>query len=380
MAASLVFAPASAQLNNSAFYRNIVIKPQYAGDVRLTLDALGFSKNNEYFNRMADGYTMFGYQFNPRLSYNPTENIRVEGGVFLQNDFGRDGKFTAMPTFTIKYAEDNYQLIFGTLQGSLNHRYIETLYDFERVMNNRLENGIQYIYTGPKFWLDGWIDWQRMIYKGDPYQEEIAGGISAEWRAWQSADSSLTFAVPLQFTAQHHGGQIDATELPLLTVFNGATGFTLEKKFAKGSKVKSIYTRNYAVGFLDYSNEKIFPFENGNGLYLNAGINTKWQEVMLSYWHGHDYIALLGGQWYQAYSRSYNDTGYTEPARQVVILRLMHDIKLWEGLILTLRLEPHYDLNNPGFEFSNSFHLNFNTDIFLKKVPTPQTEGLPFDN
>ena len=268
------------QLNNTAFYRSTPFYANQQGDVRLVLDGLGFTKNNEYFNRFADGYTLFGYQFNPRLAYCLSNTVRLDGGIFIRKDFGAPGIYQAQPTFTIRYQKERSQLVFGTLQGSLNHRYIEPLYDFERVLNQRVENGVQYLYKSPRLWLDSWINWQRMIYKGSPYQEQIAGGVSAEYQAWQSTDSSTRVVLPLQFTAQHHGGQIDATQLSLLTVFNVAGGFSYERHF-KSPWLKKIYTANYLTGFHDHSNTYQLHFKNGYGLYVNAGIQTRYQDVMI---------------------------------------------------------------------------------------------------
>ena len=358
---------ARAQLDNSAFYRPLPVGEGRAHEVRLNLDVLGFSKNNEYFNKIADGYTLFGYHFNPRLSYYPTDSVRVDGGIFLRKDFGTPGLFTVEPTLTVKVQRPHGQFLFGTLQGTASHRYIEPLYDFERVILNRIENGIQYIGTYDKFWFDAWIDWQRSIYRRSPYQEEIAGGISSETRLFQSSDSLWRLSLPLQFTGQHIGGQIDTDPKPLTTVFNGAAGLKLEKRFR--SKVfQRAFTENHLVGFLDYSFENQLPFERGRGIYLNAGLDTKYQTLLISYWRGSDYVALLGGRLYQSASTTVHNPDYVEPDRELLIIRFLHDIRIYRDLTVTLRFEPHFDLNTGYFEFSNSLYVNFTSDLFLTRT------------
>ena len=68
---------------------------------------LGFSKNNEYFNDIADGYTLFGYHLNPKLVYFPAEFIRIEAGALLWKDFGTNNYNQVRPTFTIKLQKPN---------------------------------------------------------------------------------------------------------------------------------------------------------------------------------------------------------------------------------------------------------------------------------
>jgi len=88
---------------------------------------------------------------------------------------------------------------------------------------------------------------------------------------------------------------------------------------------------------------------------------------MLSYWHGNSYITELGGDLYQSASTTVTTPDYLQQERRLLILRLMKDIELLQGLSLTLRLEPVLDLDKPKFEFSNALYLKFDTDFFLGK-------------
>lgn len=358
--------PAQAQFNNQVLEKKLKVDPEYNQDVRLGVDVLAFSKNNEYFNDIADGYTLFGYHLNPKLVYFPATFIRMEAGVFLWKDFGTTNYNRIQPTFTIKLQKENYQFLFGNLQGTVNHRYIEPLYDFEKALNDPLENGVQFIWHRDKLWLDAWLDWQKMIYRADPFREEINGGLSMDQRLLEN-ENGWRLSLPVQFTAQHKGGQIDRSPLPLVTVFNGATGFKLEKKL-KNKFWKALRTENYYLVFKDFSNTKLLPFTSGSGIYLNAGVDTRVQNVILSYWKGKGFITEQGGRLFQSASSTVKKPDYLEKNRELLILRFSHDIKLVEDLTLTLRFEPLYDFNNPQLEFSNSIYLHFNTDFFLAKA------------
>ncbi|WP_255478568.1 hypothetical protein [Rufibacter sp. XAAS-G3-1] len=376
-AAILAGQTALAQLNNKALEFRRPVKPDQAGELQLGLNVLGFQKNNEYFNDIAEGYTLFGYHLNPRLIYFPSANVRIDAGVQVQKDFGSRRYSLLQPTFTIRYEENGMALLFGTLEGHLNHGYIEPLYDFERVITNRLENGIQFLLNKPGAKLDVWIDWQRYLRRMDPFQEEVAGGASAELTLYRTPvsldfpentpETGTYIGLPLQFTAQHRGGQIDVADLPLVTLTNVAAGLVIRKSYDK-KVLKALHFQPYVVGWKDFSNTKVQPFKQGGGLYLNAGVDTKYQNVLLSYWRGNGYYSELGGKLFPSVSSNFKSADYTQKNRQLLIVRFLHDLELTQGLTLTLRLEPYIDLDDPQLEFSNSLYLNFNSDFFLARL------------
>lgn len=363
--------PAYAQLNNTALERRIEVKPENANEIRFGIYLLGFSKNNEYFNRIADGYTLFGYHIIPKLTYNYGGILQLEAGALIWKDFGSSGYQSIAPVFTAKVQKENWALVFGTLEGNLNHGYIEPLYDFEKVINDRLENGMQFLYSTKRVKLDAWIDWSKMIYDFDPDQEEINGGASTAFALYRKGGrlgegDTTRITLPVQFTAQHRGGQIDVSDLPLVTVVNAAVGLEIERELPF-HMVTRVYTKNYLLGFKDFSNRYRQAYQEGYGIYLNVGVDTKYQDVMLSYWQGDSYITDLGGKLYQSASTTVNSPDYLQEERRLLILRLMKDIELLPSLNFTLRLEPVLDLDNPKLEFSNAFYLTFDTDFFLAK-------------
>ncbi|KAA9333840.1 hypothetical protein F0P94_10620 [Adhaeribacter soli] len=340
---------------------------------------LGFFKDNEYFNKIADGYTLFGYQLQPSLKYYASEKIKLEAGVLLLKDFGNRKYRLIQPTFTAIYSTGKHTFLFGTLHGNLNFGYIEPLWDFERQLTTPIQNGIQYKYDGNRFDFQTWVDWQVMQYAYDPKQEEIAGGFTGNLKGFFFKRTQLSF--PLQFTAKHKGGQIDVNDHPLTTLFNGATGFEITSHLSnwndslqQESFLRNIYTKNYFVGYKDHSFTHQFPFQGGSGIYLNAGADTRWANFMLSYWKGNGYISEFGGRLYQSVSTTVKNPGYIEKHRQLLILRIMKDWPIlnadkteYSGLTFTGRLEPFYDFRTGSVEFAAGLYLNFNTDFFLGK-------------
>ncbi|TYZ09638.1 hypothetical protein FY528_10380 [Hymenobacter lutimineralis] len=363
--ASLFFLslPAAAQLDNRAFQYRLPLGAAYERQVRLDVQGFLLNKDNEYFNKIDPGLTYFGAQLAPRFVYFPTANLRLEAGIFLWKDYGTPRFKQVRPLFTLKYRQGPHTLLFGNLEGHLHHGYIEPLFDFERVITNRLEEGLQYQLQTPRSSVDAWVNWQRQQYRFSNFQEEVAGGLSTEHRVAGDSAGWLV-KLPFQFTATHRGGQIDTIDKPLQTLFNVASGLRVRRALASDF-VSAVHFDGYLTYFNDYSFTEELPFRDGTGLYLNAGVDTRLNNVQLAYWHGRGYVSPLGGRLYQSVSSSPVDVSYTERERQLLILRFLKDYQLPGHLTLTTRFEPLYDLNNGLFDFSFALYLNFNQSFLL---------------
>lgn len=353
---------ALAQLNNESFYLRYPLQPADSGKLSLHTYAMAFSRNNEYFGRFADGYTLFGYEAMPWLSYQPDSRVRIWAGLYARDDFGNQYYSTVQPVFRIQARLDSLQLIFGTLQGSLDHQLIEPLYDFERVMHDRLEEGMQVLWEKERLWLDVWVDWERMIYNGSPFQEVVSGGFSA--RADLVEKEKTKLVLPLQMVAIHEGGQIDEDPRPLITRVNLAGGQELHREVGAGF-LHRYSLQTYVVGFFDASNELRQPYKQGWGFYLNAAAYTKLGGFMLSYWQGHDYVPIKGAPLFSSYSLTYDNPGAMSPDRRWLMLRLLNEIPLGRHLTLSLRAEPFYDFGEKRFDFSHGTFLNYRSDFLL---------------
>ncbi len=336
-----------------------------AGQLRLSLYAFTFFKDNEYFNKISDGYTLFGTQLNPQLVYYPSPGLRLEAGVFIWKDFGNPALQQVRPTYRGTWTRGANQFIFGNIRPSLNHGYIEPLFDFERVMLKPLEEGLQYRHLSERIFLDVWVDWLRQQYKFSNYQEQIAGGVSSSFRLTKPG-SRVQVAIPFQFTAQHHGGQIDTLRRPIQTLFNYATGVGARIPF--GTRGQALRLNAYALAFDDHSFTYRLPYTAGAGLYLNGTLETRYVDVMLSYWQGHHFYAPLGGTYYQSLSSSVTDPNSLDPNRHLLLLRLLRDFRISDAAAVTVRVEPVYDFNQRLLDFSFGIYLNFRQDWVLGNI------------
>ena len=384
--------PAQAQVDNQAFTsqepgrsRDSLAAPTgraharaseaRAGELRLGLQAFTFFKDNEYFNKIVDGYTLFGTQLHPQLVYYPAPNVRLEAGVFLWKDFGNPVWQQVRPTYRATWTVRNHRFILGNLRAALHHGYVEPLFDFERAMLHPLEEGLQYRFLGPRLSVDVWVDWRRQQYRYSNYQEEIAGGLSSCYR-FGPAGSPWQVSVPFQFTGQHHGGQLDTLNTPLQTLFNEALGLEARRAMG-GPTVRAIRFNGYVMGFQDHSFTFQLPYRYGRALYLNAALETRYADLMLSYWQGDRFYAPLGGTYYQSLSSSVTDPHFVDPARRLLLVRLLRDFRVADAAALSVRVEPVYDFNAQLLDFSFGVYLNFRQEWLVGHLSAAQRVGGP---
>lgn len=383
---------ALAQLpDNRAFLTPLAADSSQARQFRFRAETFFFNKDNEYFWRIADGYTLFGVAARPQLTWQPTSRIKLAGGVFFRQDFGNSRVQQIRPAITLVVQGDSWRFLFGSLDGHLHHALAEPLYDFERVMLRRPEEGIQLTGDAGRLRYDVWLNWERMQYPHDSVQERITGGFSGLIDvvgghrrhpipgAALGADDPApgrTFGlrIPVQFTGKHIGGQIDTIDKPLQTYFNGATGLRGVWRFDSAQFVRGIRLEALGSGFLDYSFTRRLPFKNGHGLLLSGGIQTQLGSLWASYWRGDGFIADAGGALYQSLGRTVASPGHVERHRELVIVRLENTFHLWEKGYLVSRAEPYYDLLNRRFEFNLGLYLTGLFDERLWTSTHPETK------
>ncbi|WP_432709478.1 hypothetical protein [Pedobacter sp.] len=363
---SLLLTVSFGQFNPTAIENHIRPDSAATGQLQLNFYNFNYVRNYEYTNEFHDGYTLYGTQLQPQLVYQAHPNLAITAGAFIRKDFGDNGIYDAKPLFSLIYSKKDLTLIFGSLQGGINHDYIEPLYNFEQQITNPIEYGTQLLVEKEKFKLDAWIAWQKMIYKGDATKEEIVGGLTTETTL--SDQNGLKLSIPAQFMVYHEGGQIDVLkEIPITTLFNGATGFKLRKVI--DTKIKSVYTDNYLAVYKDFSSDKRRAYQGGFGIWLNAGMETTFGSFVASYWKGNRFISIKGMPLYESVSNTLNHQGYTQQKRNIVSLRYAYQKELIPNLYLDVRLEPHIDLDQSAkqLQFNHSFFLIYKQNFTLFK-------------
>lgn len=348
------------QLNNTVFSDSIALDSTKNNQLNFQVKGLSFIKNNEYFSPIISGATHFGQQIHPKLNYQLNNKTVFQLGVFIQKNFGVNVNYQFTPTYSVKYQNKGLSLIFGNLEGNLQHQFIEPIYNFEHVFNRVIEEGIQLKYNHQKFKSDIWINWRKkenLITLTE--QEQIEGGAVLAY--FLVNKNKISFSILSQSSIFHKGGQFYNGSAPVFTSVNQSIGFKFKYNLPDNYFINQISTENHFVYFT--SGLDSLPFNQGNGIYLNTQVSTKYGNFMLSYWEGNNYINLLGGDLYSSVSKISN---YTETNRQLLFLRWMKDVKLSEQLTFTARIEPYYDFKNKLLEHNIGLYLNYNLNFKVK--------------
>jgi hypothetical protein len=143
-------------------------------------------------------------------------------------------------------------------------------------------------------------------------------------------------------------------------VYYAAVGITFEWEsagFVRGWGLKS-----YVVGYNTSSDE--LPYKEGTGIFINPYITTKiGLTLMGSYWKADQFLTVQGGDLYPSIHPHYPTR--IDEERDFLMLRLLYDLKITDGLILTARAEPFYDTYAEAIEYSFGVYLNFTDRFFL---------------
>lgn len=352
-----------AQTNNIGLEHRLSPDTAHLKELWLDFHNLNYLRNYEYFNKTADGFTLFGSQLKPSINYFSHKNLLISAGLFIRKDFGDPGLHDVQPLYSVKYVNNGFSLICGTLEGNIHHRILDPLFDFDRIITNPIEYGSQFIFDKKHFYLDTWIDWEKMIYKPSPIQEKILGGLSSSFKMINK--DRLLIEIPLQAIITHQGGQIDSPDHILKTFINSTIGIKVQ--YLTNRFIRRLETEDYILSYKDNSQQKTEPYIQGNGLFLNAGIHSKYMGLVVSYWEGNGYQALKGAPIYQSVSQHINYTGLTEDNRKLLFFRFISQYQLLDNLYLDVRFEPLIDLKDPHFDFSNSLFLVYKDHFRLRK-------------
>ena len=351
-----------AQVDYDFFEERLEFYKSDSNKLRFNFYNLNFMKNNEYYNKISEGYTLYGNQVHPQLIYQASPNITLAGGVFLLKEYGFDGYSQVLPTFTLKIKKGPLTMLYGNIEGAASHRLVEPLYEFERVFLERMEYGSQILLETKKFWFDGWMNWEKGIHFYADHQEELTLGTSTVTTLF-GAENAFKVTIPVQAYIAHKGGQIDTVPDPVFTHINMAVGLTIVwSASSKKALIQKVEGQNYFVYNKDWSFSKKWPFLEGKGIFLNYILKFKnGFAISGQYWNGYKFLSPHGGALYQ--SESFTNDIYIENNRKLLLMKLIHEHSLFSDIYLSTRFEPYYDLENSLLEYGYSAHVIFKRDI-----------------
>ena len=281
----------SAQEISRIFIADEPIDSMAKGKVLVAVDNLNFFKNNEYKSDYVEGYTLTGAWVRPKLLYYPDSKLRLElGGEVLA--YNGSDEYKLYPWFSALYIPiKNLFFRMGNLNQDQNHGLSEPMMDSEHFLTDKPEAGIQAKYENHNLKADLWIDWQKMIFKGDPFKEQFVFGVLSELTLFKT--ETLELSLPLAFNGMHQGGEIDSAQGLATTCLTISEGFKLQKRLG-GSLLKSCFLESTILQSAYPEDYTALPGNYGTAFHLRAGISSKYGNIATGYWQGSNFYTPLG--------------------------------------------------------------------------------------
>lgn len=364
-----------AEIDNQTLYNRHRPDSTRVKGLYLTFENFNFFRNYEFGNNLQDGYTLFGTQIKPQLLYYPSKELVVYGGILAHKDYGKSDFSKILPLFSITYQKERSILIAGNLEGVLEHRFLEPLFDVEHRITNPIQYGIQYLFNRTYITTDSWITWEKFAEKYTNKKEQISGGLTANIKL--ITRPNFTFLMPFQFLAFHQGGQIDTLNTNIKTYFNTSIGLKSIINFNNSTLKNLELSANY-LHFNDHSNTHELPFHNGNAIYCSGMFNVEFGTIGISYFSSQNFYSPKGMPIFQSLSSKIFMDGQTvngktypwfyQKNRNLVLVRYAYQKEFAKDFYFDIRVEPFWDLNNNAkFEFYHSLFITYKTDLQLMR-------------
>ena len=285
----------------------------------IELEALAFFKDNEFDGNVQRGYSLPGVRLQPRLTYTPIDEIKLELGLHATIYSGAN-KYPCYVFHDIaKWKGDQYQsgahllpffratarfksitLAVGDIYGGATHGFVEPMYNPELILTDDPEMGFQMIVDTKRWHSDLWMNWQSYIFKESSHQEAFTVGWTQNINVWKRTKEDRTHSldIPIQLVIQHRGGEQDNTKMGVQTIANGALGMGYEYKAPGNRIVTGVQAEVMALYCLQQSGN-LWPFKNGPALWVKASVDfIRDLRVTAGFFSAKDFCSLYGSQYF----------------------------------------------------------------------------------
>lgn len=285
----------------------------------IELEALAFFKDNEFDGNVQRGYSLPGVRLQPRLTYTPIDEIKLELGLHAtiysgankypcyvfhdiatwKGDQYQSGAHL-LPFFRATARFRNITLAVGHIYGGTTHGFIEPMYNPELILTDDPEMGFQMIVDTKRWHSDLWMNWQSYIFQESTHQEAFTVGWTQSVNVWKRKrdNKEHSLHIPIQLVVQHRGGEQDNTHLGVQTIANGALGLAYEYRAPLNRVVTGIQAEATALYCLQQSGS-LWPFKNGPALWVKASVDfIRDLRVTAGFFSAKDFCSLYGSQYF----------------------------------------------------------------------------------
>ena len=285
----------------------------------IELEALAFFKDNEFDGNVQRGYSLPGVRLQPRLTYTPIDEIKLELGLHAtiysgankypcyvfhdiatwKGDQYQSGAHL-LPFFRATARFKSITLAVGDIYGGATHGFVEPMYNPELILTDDPEMGFQMIVDTKRWHSDLWMNWQSYIFKESSHQEAFTVGWTQNINVWKRTKEDRTHSldIPIQLLIQHRGGEQDNTKMGVQTIANGALGMGYEYKAPGNRIVTGVQAEVMALYCLQQSGN-LWPFKNGPALWVKASVDfIRDLRVTAGFFSAKDFCSLYGSQYF----------------------------------------------------------------------------------
>jgi hypothetical protein len=347
--------PVAAQYDQSFFAGDAHLRESDSNQLFLEFRSTSFLRNNEYENPVYKGYTLIGFNAEPRISWQAGNETRVSAGWFFMRYDGHERNGYGRPVFRVQQKlRPGLEVVFGSLERAGGHLLPHPVYSLERNLNQLPEEGLQILYRNRLLQMESWIVWEQFLLWGENKQEKLSGGLSALIHL-TNPDDPWYVRIPGYLIASHRGGQIDVSSSPVQTLLNTGTGAALGKRFGNS------FVREAGVEFLfhqfsDASPQKQLATEKGFSIYPACVLNGSFWRFETGYWSGHSFYAPKGDPLFS--SIAFTD-GRLWKKRNMSVTQVQLNRATKYGVQMGLQVEFTYDTEFGEPDYSYSFYLRF---------------------
>lgn len=351
--------------------------------LKVELESISFFRNNEFESRQADGYSLPGFWVQPKLTYMPLRQIKLELGLqalvfngakrypnYVYHDISiwKGNQYTkgahVLPWFRAQADFRHLSIVLGSIYGGQNHGLIEPLFNPETNLSQDPEMGLQLLWDRPHLHADIWLNWQSYIFREDTHQEAFTVGTN--WRVlFNSPESHLHWFLPVQLVAQHRGGEQNIEHHRVETIWNGSVGVGTQWNVNK--RVLKTLTAE-ANGMLAYQQTgKLWPFKSGAAGHTAVRLGL-WHflETGVSYFIApRHFVSLYGNHFYSTLSKEGADFGRLHTAAAHV--RFHHTFARGYTLGADAEAYQTWQAKESAFNFSFGIYLRVNPSFLIKR-------------
>lgn len=284
------------------------------------LEALAFFKDNEFDGNVQAGYSLPGVRLQPRLTYMPIRQIKLELGLHAtiysgankypcyvfhdiatwKGDQYQSGAHL-LPFFRATASFRHITLAVGNIYGGMTHGLSEVMYNPELVLTDDPEMGFQMIVDTRRWHSDLWLNWQSYIFKESSHQEAFTVGWTQDinvWRYRREEGGIHSLSIPVQLILQHRGGEQDNTKLGVQTIANGALGLAYRYSAPQHKVVTGISAEALALGCFQQSGS-LWPFKGGPAMWVRASVDFIHDlRVTAGLFTARDFCSLYGSPFF----------------------------------------------------------------------------------